>query len=65
MNRDTRTVTEVVRQLDHDGEAKVAVVLCSDGKLGVLQNGKLLPDAQWTVDRMSECVEFAERLRQR
>jgi hypothetical protein len=64
MSNDARTVKEVVRKINGGGRADVAVVLCSNGKLGILRNGELMPAKEWTVDRMAECVEFAERMAQ-
>lgn len=64
MSNNPRTVKEVVRRIESGGEADVAVVLCSNGKLGILRNGELIPAKEWTVDRMAECVEFAERMAQ-
>lgn len=54
-------VLQVVRQ--GDGE-QIHVVLCSDGKLGISRDGRLMDMLQWPREQLEECIAFAERFAQ-
>ena len=61
MGSEHRSIKDVVRTVRDDPGDEVLVVRCSNGKLGVVHNGSLMPSLEWSPEQMDECVAFAER----
>lgn len=61
MNR-TRTadlppVAKTIFSTDFGTSLKITLVEFSDGRLGILRNGDLLPPGPWTTDQLEDCIE--------
>ena len=64
MGSEHRSIKDVVRTVRDVPGDDVLVVRCSNGKLGVVHNGSLMPSLEWPVEQLDQCVAFAERFAQ-
>ena len=61
MGIELRSIQDVVRTLREQDGDEVMVVVCSNGKLGIVHNGSLMQTLEWPAEQLADCVAFAER----
>ena len=61
MGSELRSIKDVVQRVRDEQGGEVLVVLCSNGKLGIVHQGSLMQSLEWSVEQLSDCVAFAER----
>jgi hypothetical protein len=61
MERDNRTIKEVVKSVRDPGGDEIAVVRCDDDTYGVARGGTLISTLRWDAAHLDQCLEFFER----